>query len=101
MKKMNSKTLKFVAVASLAVLVACAAPKTKQIIINSEPQGAQILIDGEVIGQTPMKRDMKFKDVKKDRHLIQVRKDGYKTQERYFYYRDNDNVLFQLEPHGR
>lgn len=84
---------------TLAVLFACHAPKTKSIIINSEPQGAQILLDGEVIGQTPMKRDIKFKSVKKERHMIQVRKDGYRSQERYFYYRDSDNILFQLEKH--
>ena len=98
---MSAKTARLLAVLALAVLAACTAPKVKSIIINSEPQGAQILIDGEVIGQTPMKRDIKFKDLKKERHLIQVRKDGFKSQERYFYYRDNDNVLFQLEPTGR
>lgn|GEM_PF-4335401 len=82
---------------AIMVLFACHAPKIRSVIINSEPQGAQVLLDAEVIGQTPLKRDIKFKNVKKERHTIQIRKDGYQTQERYFYYRDQENILFQLE----
>lgn len=94
----RKKVVAFVAMVVVACVVgACQAPKTKQVIINSEPQGAVVLIDGEVVGQTPLKRDITYKDVKKERHLIQIRKEGYRTMERYIMYRDEENILFQLE----
>ena len=82
---------------SVAMLVSCRAAKTVQIIINSEPQGATVFIDGDVIGQTPIKRDITFKNPKKERRLIQIKKEGYKPQQRYFLYRDSPNQLFQLD----
>ena len=94
---MKPKLALFIMAMATTMLISCHAPKTISIIINSEPQGAMVLLDGEVIGQTPMKRDITYKNVKKERHFVQVRKDGYVTQERYFYYRDCENVLFQLE----
>ena len=75
----------------------CIAPQTKQVIINSEPQGAKIFIDGENVGETPMHADLKFRNTKKDRHNIQIRKSGYEPEQRYHYYRDAPNILFQLE----
>lgn len=94
----REKVVAFVVTVAVACLMgACQAPKTKQVIINSEPQGAVVLIDGEVVGQTPLKRDITYKDPKKERHLIQIRKDGFRTMERYIMYRDEENILFQLE----
>lgn len=95
---LKKKAIAFVVTMVLACMVgACQAPKSKQVIINSEPQGALVLIDGEVVGQTPLKRDIIYKDPKKERHLIQIRKDGYRTMERYIMYRDEENILFQME----
>jgi len=78
-------------------VLACRAPKTKQIVINSEPQGATVFIDGEVVGQTPLKRDLTYKDYKSERRVIIVKKKGYMPQQRYHYYSDSTNVLFQLD----
>lgn len=96
---MKPYVLKMVAVTVIAAafLICCEASKTKQIIINSEPQGATIYVNGEVVGQTPLKRDVTFENKKKDRHLIVIKKKGYEPQQRYFYFRDDANVLFQLD----
>ena len=67
------------------------------VIINSEPQGATVYINGNEIGQTPIKRQLKYKKAKTDRYIIIVKKKGYMHQERKHFYGDQNNILFQLE----
>lgn len=97
MKTIRKTAMATILIASLYI-VACEAKQIKSVIINSEPQGAEILIDGEQVGQTPMKRDLVFKDKKNGRYLILINKKGFEPQQRYFYYRDDPNILFQLNP---
>lgn len=96
---MNRKTMISVILAAAMATgaLACYAAKKKQVIINSEPQGATVFINGEVVGQTPVKRELTFDKPEKQRYVIILRKEGYRPQTRYYYYQDSPNVLFQLE----
>lgn len=84
--KQMKKLLKFpVIIFSFLLLTSCATifTGTKQkVMIESNPPGAEILVDGKKIGQTPSKvkleRELKaFSDGKKD---IQLVLDGYKSE---------------------
>ncbi len=99
---MNKKTIITVIIAAAMAMafIACRANKTKQVIINSEPQGATVFINQEVVGQTPVKKELTFENPESERHVIILRKDGYRPQRRYFYFQDNSNILFQLEKRG-
>jgi len=96
----NRKTMATIVLAVLAAtcFTACHAAKTKQVIINSEPQGATVFINQEVVGQTPVKKEITFDKPESQRYIIIIKKEGYKPERRYYYYDDNPNILFQLVP---
>lgn len=79
-----------------ACLIGCESVKTKHVIIDSNPPQAVVIVEGREVGQTPITQDLKFKNTRKDRYLIVIKKKGFEPQERWLYYRDNDNVLFDL-----
>ena len=99
---MMARTFRVILVAVVAValagfLGACGPKKSKTVMIDSQPQGAKISIDSEEIGETPRKVDLSFPNPKNDRHVIKLYKKGYTPSERYYYFRDNEHVMFLLE----
>lgn len=50
---------------------------TQSVSISSDPQGADVLVDGEFVGNTPVAVDLK----RKHNHLVTVSLDGYETQQ--------------------
>ncbi len=88
----------------LALLCGCAAPEriAKSVLVTSEPPGATVYLDGDRVGETPLKIETFFtwNDEKIYasllRRIIQVRKDGYESQTRDLYPVDMPNVQFLL-----
>jgi hypothetical protein len=77
---------------------------TRDLLISSEPAGATVYMDGDKIGETPLKLQTFFtwnKDKPYDsllRRVVQVRKDGYAPQTRDLYPIDMPNIVFFLSP---
>jgi len=49
---------------------------TEEVNVNSDPQRAQIFIDGKLMGETPITLKMESKKT----YLIEFKKEGYKTK---------------------
>jgi len=100
--------IKFVllAVVVTGFLIGCSSTTkfTRDLLISSEPAGAVVYMDGDRIGETPLKIQTFFtwnKDSVYDsllRRVIQVKKDGYVTQARDLYPIDMPNIAFFLIP---
>jgi PEGA domain len=75
---------------------------TRDLFISSDPAGAIVYMDGDKIGETPLKIQTFFtwnKDKPYDsllRRVIQVRKAGYEPQTRDLYPIDMPNITFFL-----
>ena len=88
------------------ILIGCgsATKVTRDLLITSDPAGAVVYMDGDKIGETPLKIQTFFtwnKDSLFDsllRRVIQVRKDGYVPQSRDLYPIDMPNITFFLSP---
>lgn len=86
------------------LLVGCgsASKITRNLLISSEPAGATVYMDGEKIGETPLKLQTFFtwnSDRPYDsllRRVIQVKKEGYIPQTRDLYPIDMPNIVFFL-----
>ncbi len=52
--------------------------KTQDVLIHSDPTGANILIDGMIKGTTPMFADL----IRNERHTIKISKAGYEEETR-------------------
>ena len=73
---MRSYVSIFLVICLLLVQAGCASivsGKTQDVMIHSRPTGAHILIDGAVSGTTPMVANL----VRKQRHTIDISKEGY------------------------
>jgi hypothetical protein len=87
-----------------AVLFSCSSGSkiTRDLLISSNPAGATVYMDGEKIGETPLKLQTFFtwnKDHPYDsllRRVIQVTKEGYVPQTRDLYPIDMPNIMFFL-----
>lgn len=66
----------FVAFASLAILAACGVDR--RLRIDSEPRGAEVSIDGRLLGETPMEYHFTHYGT----HQIYISKKGYKPIDR-------------------
>jgi hypothetical protein len=94
------------AVMVTGVLLGCSTTTkfTRDLLITSEPAGAVVYLDGDKIGETPLKFQTFFtwnKDALYDsllRRVIQVRKEGYVPQARDLYPIDMPNIAFFLIP---
>jgi hypothetical protein len=62
-------------VSSLSGCASIVSGKRQDVNIRSTPAGADVLIDGSVGGTTPMIANL----VRKDRHTIELKKEGYTT----------------------
>ncbi len=77
---------------------------TRNLLISSEPAGATVYMDGDKIGETPLKVQTFFtwnQDNPYDsllRRVVQVRKAGYVPQDRDLYPIDVPNIVFILSP---
>ena len=77
---------------------------TRDLVISSEPSGAQVYIDGDKIGETPLKLQTFFTWNKEEpynsllRRVVQIQKNGYVPQTRDLYPIDTPNIIFFLEP---
>ncbi len=90
-----------------AVIPGCASSGSKisrNLFITSDPPGATVYMDGEKVGETPLKIQTFFswnKDKPYDsllRRVIQVRKAGYLPQSRELLPIDMPNITFFLNP---
>jgi hypothetical protein len=94
------------AVVVTGFLIGCSSTTkfTRDLLISSEPAGAVVYMDGDRIGETPLKIQTFFtwnKDSLYDsllRRVIQVKKDGYVPQARDLYPIDMPNIAFFLIP---
>jgi len=76
----------------------------KDVVIASEPTGATVYVDGDKVGETPLKiktfftwnRDEIYNSLL--RRVIQVRKNGYESQTRDLLPVDTPNIQFFLNP---
>lgn len=75
MKKLMRSFLAFIILANQAGCATVASGKTQDVMIRSNPTGANVLIDGMMSGTTPMLANL----VRKKRHTIQVSRQGYET----------------------
>lgn len=88
----------------MGLLVGCSSGSkiTRDLLISSDPAGAIVYMDGDKIGETPLKIQTFFtwnKDKPYDsllRRVIQVRKAGYEPQTRDLYPIDMPNITFFL-----
>ncbi len=88
------------------ILVGCSSATkiTRDLLIISEPAGAVVYMDGDKIGETPLKVQTFFTWNKESlydsllRRVIQVKKDGYAPQSRDLYPIDMPNITFFLSP---
>ena len=96
-----------VAVISMSVIIGCGSAGTKitrDLLILSEPAGATVYMDGDKLGETPLKvqtfftwnNDKPYNSLL--RRVIQVRKDGYAPQNRDLFPIDMPNITFFLSP---
>lgn len=74
----------------------------KDMVITSEPSGATVFLDGDKIGETPLKVQTFFTWNKEElynsllRRVIQVKKEGFESQTRDMYPIDMPNLHFLL-----
>ena len=88
----------------VGMLVGCGSGSkiTRDLLISSEPAGAIVYMDGDKIGETPMKIQTFFTWNKSRpydsllRRVIQVKKEGYEPQTRELYPIDMPNITFFL-----
>ena len=100
--------LKFMLLAVMVagVIMGCSSTTkfTRDLLITSEPAGAVVYMDGDKIGETPLKTQTFFtwnKDSLYDsllRRVIQVKKEGYVPQTRDLYPIDMPDIAFFLIP---
>lgn len=91
----------------MSVIIGCGSAGTKitrDLLIESEPAGATVYMDGDKIGETPLKvqtfftwnNDKPYNSLL--RRVIQVKKDGYAPQNRDLFPIDMPNITFFLSP---
>jgi len=98
--------LMLLSVVVIGALIGCSSTTkfTRDLLITSEPAGAVVYMDGDKVGETPLKVQTFFtwnKDSLYDsllRRVIQVKKDGYMPQTRDLYPIDMPNIAFFLIP---
>ncbi len=87
------------------VAFACVSKKkfSKEFNISSNPPGAEVLVDGQPVGNTPVNTTMDF-EINLDypdrgliRHEVIVKKKGYQTVRKAVYHNDPPRVHFELE----
>ena len=104
---MKRKHLIFAGIVTLimAIAIACVSKKkfTKEFSISSNPPGAEVLLDGAPVGNTPMNVTMNFElnldypDQGLIRHNVMVKKKGYITKQKSVYHNDPPRVHFEME----
>lgn len=100
---MQKKLVPLCLLACIALVGCSSASKiTKDLLISSEPPGASVYLDGDKIGETPLKVQTFFTWNKDElynsllRRVIQVKKDGYESQVRDLYPIDMPTIQFLL-----
>ena len=94
-----------VALLAGVVALSCVSKKkfSKEFYISSNPAGAEVLVDGQAIGHTPVNVVMDFElnldypDRGLIRHEVIVKKKGYLTKRKSVYHNDPPRVHFELE----
>ena len=88
----------------MTMLTACGSTTrvAKDLLITSEPAGATIFLDGDKMGETPLKVKTFFTWNQDElynsllRRVIQVKKEGYESQTRDYYPIDMPTLHFLL-----
>ncbi len=82
-----------------AAATSCATYRTVK--VESTPTGAEVLVDGKVVGQTPLATTLIYSATNGDRRInVRVRKPGYRDAVKAQHQRDGDNIRLELEPAG-
>lgn len=79
-KKLFKYTASLLLPVALISMAGCATiinGKTQQVSFNSEPQGAEVIVDGTSVGVTPVTASIQRGGQK----MVSVKKDGYQTAE--------------------
>ncbi len=63
---------------------------TSHILINTEPDGAEVYVDGQYLGEAPV--DFADSAIVGTTHLVEVKKEGYETTRGQFSRNGNLNV---------
>jgi hypothetical protein len=101
---MKSKLVMIACGLCLAMITGCGSTSriVKDMLITSEPSGATVFLDGDKIGETPLKVQTFFAWNKDEiynsllRRVVQVKKDGFESQTRDMYPIDMPNLHFLL-----
>ena len=106
---MKRKIFAALVMGAAVMIVGCASSGnkiTRNLLITSEPQGAVVYMDGDMIGETPLKIQTFFTWNKSEpydsllRRVIQVKKAGYVPQSRELLPIDMPNITFFLVNDG-
>lgn len=92
------------ALAAITLLAACGSTTrvARDLLITSEPAGATIFLDGDKVGETPLKVKTFFTWNQGEiydsllRRVVQVKKEGYESQTRDLYPIDMPTLHFLL-----
>jgi hypothetical protein len=82
---------KMILVLAIALLGGCSTPT--KLIVNSHPSSAKVFINGNLIGATPVKRELNFDE--QSSYLVKVEKDKYLTGTKTLV-RDGDKEVITL-----
>jgi hypothetical protein len=88
----------------LVLLAGCSSTNriVKEVLVTSEPAGATVFLDGDKIGETPLKVQTFFAWNNDEiynsllRRIVQVKKEGFESQTRDMYPIDMPNMHFLL-----
>jgi hypothetical protein len=101
---MKNSLLYGLAIIALTLLTACGSTTrvARDLLITSEPAGATIFLDGDKVGETPLKVKTFFTWNQSEiydsllRRVVQVKKEGYESQTRDLYPIDMPTLHFLL-----
>ena len=94
-----------ITVVVMAIAIACISRKrfSKEFSISSNPPGAEILVDGAPVGNSPLNVRMDF-EINLDypdrgliSHEVTAKKEGYLTKSKRVYHNDPPRVHFELD----
>ena len=80
------RTASLIVAALAAIALAGAAELHTRLDITTQPEHAQVFIDGQLQGTAPMQ----VFDLKPGRHLVRIQSPGYRTLDEYLFLKDGD-----------
>ena len=105
MKQKHWLSVGLVVLLFLAIVIGCQSRKrfSKEVAISSNPPGAEILVDGQPVGNTPLTVRMDFEinldypDKGLISHEVIAKKPGYKTMYKRYFHNYEPRIHFEME----